>query len=504
MTPASASSRFPARRRQGPSRPCGRRRSPCAAGRQDTGRRSLVRTLPRTDLDEDPDAVLIHALDQFAEAHRLAELAGERLLGAPGIAGIGRSGRIGVDRAAGCDQSLRGEEGLEGLDGAGDDRRMESGRDRQHGDAQPAALQRRFGGGDGRLLAGKHDLLRAVVVGEHHVEAEFGDEFRDRVMAGRHRQHRALGALRGLGHQPATLGSDLECRVEAIGAGGVERHHLAKTVAGEAMGADAERGEKGEHRRFGRGDRRLGEGHPGQPCLLPGAGFPSEGRRREDRVSEEGCAFRPRRGRRPCPRPGGRVRMRSRRRRPCRRIGCPGRGRGRQSPALGADAEVDAARRRDQRDFAFSAIGSTGPGEPARQVASSDGDHRREERGKAGQRRRLAGWSWRGTRQVDPRRSARTSGRPVHMVDISGAAPHSTNLAIVVRGLPCALCPGPLYSDSVMWKFDPPNPNETDRARRVWSRRAPTGGFGVEVERAVSRSSCGFGRSIFAVCGNTL
>ena len=45
----------------------------------------------RTDLDEDPDAVRVHALDRFAEAHRLAELAGERLLRAPGVGRVGRA-----------------------------------------------------------------------------------------------------------------------------------------------------------------------------------------------------------------------------------------------------------------------------------------------------------------------------------------------------------------------------------------------------------------------------
>ena len=50
------------------------------------------------------------------------------------------------------------------------------------------------------------------------------------------------------------------------------------------MGADAEGAEKHEHRGLGRGDRRLGVSHPGQPRLLLGARLLGEGRRREDRV----------------------------------------------------------------------------------------------------------------------------------------------------------------------------------------------------------------------------
>ena len=303
-TPASASSPIPCQKAARPLAPL-RSRAIARCGRSPRHWRTrLVSTLPGPTSTKTRTPSREHAIDRFAEAHRLAELAGERLLGAPGVGRVWRSGRIGVDRAARRDHSLPGEERLEGLDGAGDDGRVEAGRDRKRRDVQPALPERRLGLGDGRLPAGEHDLLRAVVVGEHHVEAELGDELRDRVMARGNREHRALGALGRLAHQPAALGGDLQRRVEAVGAGGVERHHLAKAVAGEAMRTDAEGAEEGEHRCLGRGERRLGEGHPGQPRLLLGAGLLGEGRRREDRVVKARAVDRDEVGR-PVPDPPG-------------------------------------------------------------------------------------------------------------------------------------------------------------------------------------------------------
>ncbi len=63
----------------------------------------------------------------------------------------------------------------------------------------------------------------------------------------------------------------------------------------------------------------------------------------------------------------------------------------------------------------------------------------------------------------------------------------------------------PSYSDSAMWKFDPPNPNELTEPRRSWSEFLTQGRVLVfKWNGECSSRSSGFGVSILAVWGSTL
>ena len=129
-------------------------------------------------------------------------------------------------------------------------------------------------------MPGHHDLRRRVVVGDDQRADRSGTRFQQRVHlvgAGDDRQHRAVLALAGLGHQDTAHTRGLDQPLNRDDAGRGKRGNLTEAVPGSCVGGDAEDIEQGQLGKAGRRDRRLGVVHRGEFGLLRVRGRGVEG-----------------------------------------------------------------------------------------------------------------------------------------------------------------------------------------------------------------------------------
>ncbi len=144
---------------------------------------------PRPDFDERPRTARIHRLDLLDEAHRPGELHREQPAHRGRIFGIGRGFGVGEDGDRGRLEGDRRQKPFKVAGCIRHQRRMKGRRDRQTQRRQPVDPQLRLEPLDGVRRTGDHDLVRRVVIREHHLGMQ--REQRPHLLgAGPHRRHR--------------------------------------------------------------------------------------------------------------------------------------------------------------------------------------------------------------------------------------------------------------------------------------------------------------------------
>ena len=120
-------------------------------------------------------------------------------------------------------------------------------------------------------MPGQHHLARCVVVGDHQRGGpfRFGVEHSADVLGtGGDRQHRAIFALAGLGHQHAAHACGVDESVGRQDSGRSQRADLAEAVARGCIGPYTQNVEQRELGEAGGGDGRLGVVHCGERGAL--------------------------------------------------------------------------------------------------------------------------------------------------------------------------------------------------------------------------------------------
>ncbi len=222
------------------------------------------------DLDEGPDPGRVHGLDLLHEAHPSGDrgcelgpaLLGARVrIGARVGPGVWRRAHVRVHRAARARPLDLGQGTLEGRDRAGDHRRVKGRRDTQGHDPKPSGAEGYLGALDRPARAREHDLLGAVVVGDHDLRvAVLGERDLDRLELPTDRDHRPRLARvsAGRSHELAPGPGHSHRSLEVEHAPGRQGRDLAQAVPTHGVGLHAHALEQGHQSQAGHGDRRLG------------------------------------------------------------------------------------------------------------------------------------------------------------------------------------------------------------------------------------------------------